>query len=133
MPNADQLRAAHRYAAHLVIQHGDAALPLFERLEREMEALGRREALTARAREVAEGQKAQRAPPPHRHRITARAATAAGARARLASPPRPRPAPRRQLRRPPEPQQQPAGRCMPRAAICAAPHSSARPDMARRI
>ncbi|HEX2255620.1 MAG TPA: hypothetical protein VHG92_02775 [Afifellaceae bacterium] len=51
----ERLKHARAVVAEVIVRHGDAALPIFERLEREIAARDRREALLARVRAVAAG------------------------------------------------------------------------------
>ncbi|TVQ84003.1 MAG: hypothetical protein EA357_04185 [Micavibrio sp.] len=53
----DDLRTAYRRAARLVDTHGKDYLPVFERLERELQERQHEEALLARAKEVARQRK----------------------------------------------------------------------------
>jgi len=48
----DRLEAALEYAAHCVATHGEAYLPLFERLEAEVEAHRSKESAVERARRL---------------------------------------------------------------------------------
>lgn len=53
-----QIIAARNYAALVVARHGEAYLPLFERMEREVASLERKENALARALRLAERQHA---------------------------------------------------------------------------
>ncbi len=55
---ADQIIAARNYAALVVARHGEGYLPLFERMEREVANLGKKEDALARALHLAEQQQA---------------------------------------------------------------------------
>ncbi len=50
----DDLRRAHEIAARLVTEYGDRFLPIFERVEREIDALDERKDAMQRALDVAQ-------------------------------------------------------------------------------
>ncbi|SEQ71782.1 hypothetical protein SAMN05216548_10743 [Faunimonas pinastri] len=54
-PSVSELQRARATAARLVLRHGDGYMPLFERVDREIEALSQQDSKLARLRMLAAG------------------------------------------------------------------------------